>query len=86
MNAALLAERYHLFRYRSGRLGFRQRRGDPPMFDEAANQVRQHRVTMLELAAEFGRSFKVSHKRTLADELAIFLGRFEQFRFEAHSQ
>ena len=48
-------------------------------------RVAQHLLDGGELAAELGRSFTMSHK-TLADELALLLGRFQQFRLEAHAE
>src|SRR5438876_387712 len=46
----------------SSSLGLGQGSGDPFVLDEAADQVREHRIAMLELAAEFGGALEVSHK------------------------
>ena len=49
MEGAALAERHHFLRDGAGGLGLGQRGRDAPVLDQAANQVRQHRVAMFEL-------------------------------------
>jgi hypothetical protein len=62
VDGAALAEGHDLLSNGAGCLGFRQGGGDALVLDQAANHVRQHRIAMLELAAQFGSAFKVSHK------------------------
>jgi hypothetical protein len=62
MERATLAEGYHFFSDGAGGFGFGQSGGDAFVFDEAANQVREHRVAMGTGAAEFGGAFEVAHK------------------------
>ena len=85
MDGAALAERDHFLGHGSRGFGFGQGGCDAPVFDQAADQVGEHGIAMLKLAAQFGRSFTMSHK-TLADELAVLFGSFQQFRLEAHAQ
>jgi hypothetical protein len=62
MNGAALAERDHFFGDGTRGLGLGQSRRHALVFDQAANEVGQHRVAMFGRAAQFGRSLQVSHK------------------------
>src|SRR6185436_14043447 len=61
VKGAALAEGDHLFR--NGSRGFRlgQRGGDSLVDNQAADQIRQHRVAMCRSAAEFCCSFTMTH-------------------------
>src|SRR6266550_1250565 len=61
MNRSFLAEGHHLFRERSNRFRFGQRRLDTLMFDQRANLIRQQRFAVLSRAAKLDRLFLVSH-------------------------
>ena len=62
MNGAGLPQAHQLLGDGAGGLGLGKGGGDAPVLDKARNQVRQHRIAMLELAAELGGAFQVSHK------------------------
>ena len=48
--------------FNAGGFGFGQGGSDAAMFDEAADQVGEHGIAMLELAAQLCGSFTMSHK------------------------
>src|SRR5262249_26168100 len=60
-----LAEGNHLFGHGTGSLGLGQGRGNAFVFDEAANQVGEHRIAMFTGAAQFSCSLEVAHKRNV---------------------
>lgn len=54
---AALAERDHLFGDGTRSLGLRHSGPDPFVLNQAADQVREHRVAMIAFAAKLGRAF-----------------------------
>src|SRR6266568_1983711 len=69
---AALAESDQFLRDAARGFGFGQRGDHSPVGNEAANQVGQHRVAMLELAAQLGGAFEMSHKRTGTIRLIVW--------------
>jgi hypothetical protein len=61
MNCAALAKRDHFLSDGAGCFGFGESGRHAPVLDQTADQVRQHRISMFELAAQFSGAFKVSH-------------------------
>src|SRR6266446_7420691 len=61
VEGAALAEGDHFLGDRAGGLGFGQRGGHTFVFDEAANQVGEHCISVLAGAAQLGGSLKVAH-------------------------
>ena len=64
--ANLLPERDHFFGQRTNGLGFRERRLDTLMFDQAANLIREHRFPVRRGATEFDRLILVSQSYSSA--------------------
>jgi hypothetical protein len=62
MEGALLAEGDHFFRHGPGGAGLGQGGGNPPMFNQAGNQIRQHSVPVGTGSAKFGGVLQVTHK------------------------
>ena len=86
MNRAAFAESDHFFRDGPGGFGFRQRGRDSFVLDQAANQVREHRVAMRAGSAQLSGSFKVAHRSRNDWHLRLFLRRVQQGRINVHSQ
>ena len=63
LDGAAFAERDDLFGHGARGLGLGERGGDAFVFDEAANQVGEHRVAVFAGSAQLGSSLKVSHKQ-----------------------
>src|SRR5207249_8773147 len=61
MQRAILAERDHFLSHRARGTGPRHGGGHVLVLDQAADQIRQHRVAVLAGAAQLGGSFQVTH-------------------------
>src|SRR6266702_4064547 len=67
VEGAALAEGDHFLGDRAGGFGFGQRGGHAFVFDEAANQVGEHRISVWCSAGQLGGSLEVAHKGAVSD-------------------
>jgi hypothetical protein len=86
MESAAFAKGDELFSNGTGGTGLGKGCGDSLMFNEAADEIGEHRITMRSGAPEFGGVFEVAHGEWVLFGDRFFFGRFEQSGIEVHAE